>query len=197
MKDNNYLLIGLVLLIVVGGLVFFFSTDRAEVTDEEPAIVNDITIEDPMQEDEAQMDEDLMEEQQQTIVEIAVLNPNFSTLATLLQEADLVEALSGEGPFTVFAPTDEAFAKIPQETLSEIRADHDQLTQILTYHVVEGRVLAEDVVNLSSATTLQGSDVSIEVTDGAVMIDDATVTQTDIEGTNGVIHVIDTVLIPE
>ncbi|MBW6441405.1 fasciclin domain-containing protein [Patescibacteria group bacterium] len=137
------------------------------------------------------------EEAMQNIVEIAVSDPRFSTLVTALTEADLVETLSGEGPFTVFAPTDEAFAKIPEETLNEILADKDQLTSILTYHVVAGKVMAADVVTLTSAETVQGGEVTIEVTGNEVMMNNAKVLITDIEATNGVIHVIDTVLIPQ
>ncbi|MFA6814646.1 MAG: fasciclin domain-containing protein [Patescibacteria group bacterium] len=142
------------------------------------------------------MDQMGMDDEANTIVDIAVSNPNFSTLVTALQKADLVEVLAGEGPFTVFAPTNEAFAKIPEETLNEILADKEQLTQILTYHVVAGKVMAEDVVSLTSATTVQGGDLAIEVMGNSVMVNNANVIQTDIEASNGVIHVIDTVLIP-
>jgi uncharacterized surface protein with fasciclin (FAS1) repeats len=129
------------------------------------------------------------------IIETAVAAGTFTTLATALGAADLVETLQGAGPFTVFAPTDEAFAKIPKETLDAVLADKEKLTAILTYHVVAGAVMAADVMGLTSATTLQGSDVKIDTAHG-VMINNATVTQADIECTNGVIHVIDTVLMP-
>ncbi|AKS40476.1 fasciclin domain-containing protein [Wenzhouxiangella marina] len=130
------------------------------------------------------------------IVETAVSAGNFNTLVAAVQAAGLVDTLSGEGPFTVFAPTDEAFAKIPADDLQAILADTELLTSILTYHVVAGKVMASDVVNLDSATTVQGSDVDIEVTDEGVKIDGALVTVTDIETSNGVIHVIDTVITP-
>ncbi|RZU98416.1 fasciclin domain-containing protein [Spiribacter vilamensis] len=130
------------------------------------------------------------------IVDTAIGADDFNTLVTAVQAADLVETLKGEGPFTVFAPTDEAFAAIPESDLEALLADKDQLTAVLTYHVVSGKVMAEDVVGLDSATTVQGSDVSIEVVDGNVMIDGATVVTTDIEASNGVIHVIDGVLMP-
>ena len=130
------------------------------------------------------------------IVDTAVGADNFNTLVTAVEAAGLVETLKGDGPFTVFAPTDEAFAAIPESDLEALLADKDQLTEVLTYHVVSGKVVAEDVVELDSATTVQGSDVSIEVVDGSVMIDGATVVTTDIEASNGVIHVIDGVLMP-
>lgn len=130
------------------------------------------------------------------IVEIAVANGNFKTLVAAVQAAGLVETLSGPGPFTVFAPTDEAFAKLPAGTVEASLADPEKLTAILTYHVVSGRVMASDVVKLDSAVTLNGQEVTIKVPDGAVMIDDATVVMADIEASNGVTHVIDTVLLP-
>jgi uncharacterized surface protein with fasciclin (FAS1) repeats len=136
------------------------------------------------------------EEKKMDIVDTAVAAGSFTTLATALTEAGLIDTLKGDGPFTVFAPTDEAFAKIPADQLEAILADKELLTSILTYHVVAGKVLAEDVVKLSSATTVQGSDVAIVVADN-VKVNDATVTQTDIMTSNGVIHVIDTVLVPE
>jgi len=130
------------------------------------------------------------------IIETAEDAGQFGTLLTAIETAGLTGALSGEGPFTVFAPTDEAFAAIPAEDLEAILADTDLLTSILTYHVVSGKVMAADVVNLTSATTLQGSDVSISVNGGTVSVDDATVVATDIETSNGVIHVIDAVITP-
>lgn len=132
------------------------------------------------------------------IVEIAASAGSFSTLVTALQAAGLVETLQGEGPFTVFAPTDEAFAKLPDGTVSNLLADIPALTQILTYHVVPGRVFSGDVVNLASAPTVQGQEISIETGMGGVMLNDsATVSATDILAINGVIHVIDTVILPE
>ena len=131
-----------------------------------------------------------------TIVDIAVGNEDFSTLVTALQEAGLVDTLAGEGPFTVFAPTDEAFAALPEGLLDTVLADQELLTSILTYHVVPGAVLAADVVTLDSATTVQGEDVQITVDGDSVMVDAATVVTTDIEASNGVIHVIDSVLLP-
>lgn len=130
------------------------------------------------------------------IVETAIDAGSFKTLVTAVQAAGLVDTLSGAGPFTVFAPTDEAFAKIPKETLDAVLADKAKLTAILTYHVVAGKVMASDVMGLTSANTVQGGEVKIDTTDG-VMINDAKVVQADIECTNGVIHVIDSVLMPK
>jgi len=135
-------------------------------------------------------------EEQKNIVETAVAAGQFETLVTAVQEAGLVETLSGEGPFTVFAPNDAAFAKIPSEDLNALIADKDALTNVLTYHVVAGKVMAADVVNLSEAETVQGSTVDITVENGEVMVDGAKVIATDIETSNGVIHVIDSVIMP-
>lgn len=132
-----------------------------------------------------------------TIVDIAVGNPDFSTLVAALQAAGLVETLSAEGPFTVFAPTNEAFAKLPAGTVESLLADIPALTKVLTYHVVAGKVLAADVVTMTSAPTVQGQEVKIAVVDGSVKLNEtSTVTATDIEASNGVIHVIDSVLLP-
>ena len=132
-----------------------------------------------------------------TIVEVAVGNPDFSTLVAALKAAGLVETLSGAGPFTVFAPTNAAFAKLPAGTVESLLKPENKakLTSILTYHVVAGKVLAKDVVTLKTATTVQGGAVAIDASKG-VKVNDATVTATDIMGSNGVIHVIDTVLMP-
>ena len=132
----------------------------------------------------------------QTIVDIAVADGRFETLVAALQAADLAETLAGEGPFTVFAPTDDAFGKLPEGTVEALLADIPALTEILLYHVVSGNVLAEDVVMLESAETLLGDDVAIRVEDGMVYINDAQVIITDILADNGVIHVIDSVLLP-
>lgn len=131
------------------------------------------------------------------IVDIAVENGSFTTLVAAVEAAGLVDALKGEGPFTVFAPTDDAFAALPAGTVEALLADIPALTDILLYHVVSGKVMAADVVNLSSATTLNGLDVSIKVEDGNVYLNDnVQVVMTDIEASNGVIHVIDAVLLP-
>ena len=129
------------------------------------------------------------------IIETAVSNSDFSTLVTAIKAAGLVDTLSGTGPFTVFAPTNEAFAKLPKATLDEVLADKEKLTAILTYHVVSGKVMSGDVAAMTEATTVEGSKITIDADDD-IMIDDATVTKADIECSNGVIHVIDTVLMP-
>jgi uncharacterized surface protein with fasciclin (FAS1) repeats len=131
------------------------------------------------------------------IVETAVAAGTFNTLAKALTVAGLVETLKGSGPFTVFAPTDAAFAKLPPAALNALLADKAKLTAVLTYHVVPGAVMAAQVVGLSEATTVQGGKVSIRVARGKVMLNGrSTVTATDIKAKNGVIHVIDTVLMP-
>jgi len=131
------------------------------------------------------------------IVQTALAAGQFTTLASLVTKAGLADTLATGGPFTVFAPSDAAFAKVPKATLDALAADPAMLKSVLLYHVVPGRVAAADVVKLSSAKTLQGSSVSIKVVDGAVFIDGAKVTTPDVAATNGVIHVIDTVLIPK
>ena len=131
------------------------------------------------------------------IVDTAVAAGDFSTLVTAVKAAGLVETLKGEGPFTVFAPTDAAFAKVPTDTLNALLADKAALANVLTYHVVAGNVMAADVVKLTSAVTVQGQAVSIEVKDGKVFIDGTQVVATDIKASNGVIHVIDAVILPK
>ena len=130
------------------------------------------------------------------IVDTAVAAGSFKTLAAALQAAGLVETLKGKGPFTVFAPTDEAFAKLPAGTVEALLKDKEKLTQILLYHVVPGNVMAKDVVKLKSAKTAQGTAVKINVSGGKVMVDNANVVKTDIATSNGVIHVIDSVILP-
>jgi len=132
----------------------------------------------------------------QSIVDIAVADGRFTTLVAALQAAELVETLQGDGPFTVFAPTDDAFAKLPEGTLEALLADIPALTDILLYHVVSGKVMAADVVQLSLADTVAGIPVQIKVMDGNVYINNAMVVITDIEASNGVIHVLDTVILP-
>ncbi|MDC1315446.1 fasciclin domain-containing protein [Pseudomonadales bacterium] len=131
------------------------------------------------------------------IVDTAVAAGDFNTLVTAVKAAGLVETLKGEGPFTVFAPTDAAFAKVPTDTLNALLADKAALANVLTYHVVAGNVMAADVVKLTSAVTVQGQAVSIAVKDGKVYVDGAQVVATDIKASNGVIHVIDAVILPK
>lgn len=136
---------------------------------------------------------------QKTIVETAASAGSFNTLVAAVKAADLVDTLNGTGPFTVFAPTDEAFAKLPAGTLDDLLKPENKakLQSILTYHVVPGKVMAKDVVGIDSAKTVNGESLSITQKGGAVMVGDAKVIQTDILCSNGVIHVIDTVVIPQ
>jgi len=134
-----------------------------------------------------------------TIVDVAVADGRFATMVTALQEAGLVETLQSDGPFTVFAPTDEAFAALPEGAIEGLLAHKEALANVLLYHVVGGEFLAADVVGLDGqmVETASGESVRIAVMDGSVMVNDATVIITDIETSNGVIHVIDAVLLPE
>ena len=131
----------------------------------------------------------------QNIVEVAKGAGSFTTLVKAIEVAGLAETLSGPGPFTVFAPTDDAFAKVPAKDLEALLADKAALTAVLTYHVVSGTVMAKDVVGLKSAKTVQGAELAIDTTSG-VKVGGANVVKTDIAASNGVIHVIDTVLMP-
>jgi uncharacterized surface protein with fasciclin (FAS1) repeats len=132
------------------------------------------------------------------IVETAVAAGSFKTLAAALQAADLVDTLKGKGPFTVFAPTDEAFARLPAGTVENLLKPENrgQLKRVLTYHVVSGKVMSSDVVKLHSATAVSGDTIRIRVANGTVMVDDARVVTPDIAASNGVIHVIDSVILP-
>jgi uncharacterized surface protein with fasciclin (FAS1) repeats len=129
------------------------------------------------------------------IIDTATNNGSFNTLVAAIQAAGLVDTLNGSGPFTVFAPTDEAFNKLPAGTVDALLKDIPKLKKILTYHVVSGKVLAADVAKLKTAKTVEGSEVKIDASNG-VKINDATVAAADVAADNGVIHVIDTVLIP-
>ncbi len=129
------------------------------------------------------------------IVDTAVAAGSFTTLVAAVKAAGLVDTLKGPGPFTVFAPTDEAFAKLPAGTVDSLLKDIPKLKKILTYHVVSGKVMAADVVKLKSAKTVEGSEVKIDASNG-VKINDSTVTTPDVAADNGVIHIIDSVLLP-
>ncbi|XZE18872.1 fasciclin domain-containing protein [Pirellulaceae bacterium SH449] len=133
------------------------------------------------------------------IVETAIGAGKFKTLVTALKAADLVKTLKGKGPFTVFAPNDEAFAKLPEGTLDELLKPENQkkLTGILTYHVVSQELMAADVSKLKKIKTVEGREITVEVKDGKVMLNKSTVVGTDIKCTNGVIHIIDIVLLPK
>jgi uncharacterized surface protein with fasciclin (FAS1) repeats len=137
--------------------------------------------------------------QSRDIVETAVAAGQFKTLAAALQAAGLVETLKGAGPFTVFAPTDEAFAALPKGTLEDLLRPENKakLTAILTYHVVPGKVMATDVVKVQEAKTVQGGALKVSLKGSTVMVDNARVVKTDIAASNGVIHVIDSVMLPK
>jgi len=137
-----------------------------------------------------------MEPELKSIVEIAVEDGRFETLVAALEAAELVDTLSGEGPFTVFAPTDEAFGKLPEGTVEALLNDIPTLKNILLYHVTPGKVMSSQVASLSSAETVAGKPVSIRVEGESVMINEAMVVIVDIEASNGVIHVIDKVILP-
>lgn len=139
-----------------------------------------------------------LQAQGKDIVDTAVGAGQFKTLATALKAAGLVDTLKGAGPFTVFAPTDEAFAKLPKGTIEDLLKPENKakLTAILTYHVVPGKVMAADVVKVKEAKTVQGGSIKVNAAGGKVMVDNSTVTKTDITASNGVIHVVDTVLMP-
>jgi len=134
---------------------------------------------------------------EKNIVETAVGAGLFNTLVTAVKAAGLVETLSGPGPFTVFAPTDEAFAKLPAGTVEKLLQDKAKLTSILTYHVVSGKYMAADVLKMSSLKSVQGQNITISLKDGAPMVDNAKIVKTDIVCSNGVIHVIDAVILPK
>ena len=131
------------------------------------------------------------------IVDTAIAAGSFNTLVTAVKAAELVDTLKGAGPFTVFAPNDAAFAKVPADTLKGLLADKAALAKVLTYHVVPGKVMAADVVKLSSAKTVQGQELTITVKDGKVYVDGAQVIATDIVTSNGVIHVLESVVMPK
>jgi uncharacterized surface protein with fasciclin (FAS1) repeats len=161
--------------------------------------VEEVTTQETETTEEAPMEEEpAVEEGPGTIVDVAVGAGSFETLVAAVQAAGLVETLSGEGPFTVFAPTDEAFAALPEGLLDALLLPEnvEVLTQILTYHVVQGAVFAADVAT-GDVATVEGSTVALEVTDAGVTINGANVVSTDVEASNGVIHVIDQVIVPE
>jgi len=163
--------------------------DDDAATDEPAAAMEDTTT---MEEETTETETT----QEMDIVETAVAAGSFDTLVSLVQEAGLAEDLSGAGPLTVFAPTDEAFAAVPEETLTQLQNDPEALRQVLLYHVVEGEVTSDQVTGLDAAPTLAGPDLSFSTDGGSVLVNDATVTMADVLASNGVIHVVDAVLLP-
>ena len=180
------------ILAIVGSILVACSEEAAteEMVEQETMVEQEMAVEATV------VVEEVAEEVSKTIVDIAVEDGRFTTLVAALQAAELDSVLAGEGPFTVFAPTDDAFAKLPEGTVASLLETIPALKDILLYHVVSGNVLAADVVTLESATTLQGQTVSVSVMGDVVKINDSQVIITDIQGSNGTIHVIDTVLLP-
>ena len=145
----------------------------------------------------AQMDTKMVQKSSEmNIVQTAINAGNFTTLATALTEAGLVDALEGEGPFTVFAPTDEAFNNLPDGALDNLLKDKEALKNVLLYHVVSGSISSSQIMDLKDVKTLNGSDIKIMTGDGKVMINNADVIGADVDASNGIIHVIDKVLLP-
>lgn len=179
---------GMLSLLAVAGLILAACASTTPEPTAQPTAAPEPT--------EQPAEEPMEEPQAQTIVDIAVADGRFTTLVAALQAAELVDTLAGEGPFTVFAPTDEAFAALPEGTLEALLADVPQLTDILLYHVVDGKVLAAEVAEIDMATTLQGGSLDFVLNGGLVQIGEAQIILTDIEASNGVIHVIDGVLLP-
>jgi uncharacterized surface protein with fasciclin (FAS1) repeats len=192
--QNQNILIGVGVAIVIaaiGVFVYAMNMDEDETTD-----TNSQTSSQVESEAETMNNED--------IVQLAVDNSDLSTLVTALQAAEHVETLQGEGPFTVFAPTNSAFDKLPEGTLDELLQPENkqQLTDILTYHVVSGNVMAADLSDGQTISTLQGDTLTVEISDGMVMLvdtagDKATVTVADVEASNGVVHLTDSVVMPQ
>lgn len=188
MKQSTMIMVGVgvLVLVVVGGLLYMNMQNKpTETANTQDSAATAMTA----------TETDTMNDK--NIVVVAQEAGSFTTLLAAAEAAGLVETLTGEGPYTVFAPTDEAFAKLPAGTVESLLKDKEKLTQILTYHVVPGKVMASDVAGMTSATTVEGSDVSIKVENGKVMINDATVVTADVQASNGVIHVIDSVLMPQ
>ena len=183
MKFKPFLLVSLAVILVLAACAPA-TAEPVEVTEEPMATA----IPEPTEEPEPEMLD---------IVDTAVADGRFTTLVAAVEAAGLVDALKGEGPLTVFAPTDDAFAALPEGTVEALLADIPALTNVLLYHVVEGKVMAADVVELSSASTLLGQEISISIMDGKVMLNESQVIITDLETSNGVIHVIDAVLLPQ
>jgi uncharacterized surface protein with fasciclin (FAS1) repeats len=178
--------VAIVALVLVGGFLFMNMLNSSSKNTQATKMTTTTT---PVTESETMNDKN--------IVVVAKEAGTFTTLLAAAEAAGLVETLSGPGPLTVLAPTDEAFAKLPAGTVESLLKDKEQLAKILTYHVIAGKVMSNDIVGMDSATTVQGGKVTIKTENGKVMINNATVTNPDIEASNGVIHVIDTVLIPE
>lgn len=195
MEGNSSKMIGalIALVVVIGGVWWFVASgddedESSETNTSQQAQANDSSNEQASQ-----------PEASSTIVELAQATDSLSTLVTAVVAADLVETLSGEGPFTVFAPTNDAFAALPDGTLESLLEPEnvDDLTNILTYHVVAGEAFSTDLSDGQEITTVQGDVLTVSIEDGNVMINDAMVVTADVEASNGVVHVIDAVLLPQ
>jgi len=192
MKDNQLLFIVVALVVLVGGFVLFQNMNPQS---------NDMVNQDTetnlvQQESESNSEQEQAQTNPNTIVDLASANPDFSTLVTAINQAGLVEELSAEGSITVFAPTNEAFASLPEGALEALIADPVALTNVLTYHVINNNVLSTDIKNGDTVKALNEKDLTFKVENGLVFVNSAKVLQPDIIASNGVIHVIDTVLLP-
>jgi uncharacterized surface protein with fasciclin (FAS1) repeats len=194
LKRKTLILMSALMLILAACATDDDATDTSEAASDTTAATE--TTEAMTDTTEAMTDTTEAMDEMGTIVDVASEAGTFTTLLQAAEVAGLVDTLAGEGPYTVFAPSDDAFAAVDQETLDGLLADPDALADVLLYHVVPGEYMAADVVTLESATTAQGADLPITVDGDTVMVGDATVTATDIQASNGVIHVIDTVLLP-
>ncbi len=186
-QSTMVLVIAGIAVLVIGAIAFMMMQEPSMENGDTNGSTQDMQNQDSMN----------IPSEEKNIVAVAQEAREFSTLLAAAEAAGLVETLTGAGPFTVFAPTDEAFNKLPEGTIEALLEDTEQLRQVLTYHVVPGIVMASDIANLTSATTVQGGDITISVENGSVMVNNATVITADIQASNGVIHVIDTVLLPE
>jgi uncharacterized surface protein with fasciclin (FAS1) repeats len=186
----------MILLVAISALVAACSGESETTTTEAAQASTTTTIAEEMTTTTVAQSTTTEAMEEMSIVATADAAGDFTTLLVALEAAGLVETLEGEGPYTVFAPTDDAFAALPEGTVEGLLEDPEALSDILLYHVVPGEVTSDQVVTLESATTAQGSDVSIRVEGDSVFVNDAQVIMTDIQASNGVIHVIDAVLLP-
>lgn len=201
-NNNNTLLITgiIVVLIIIAAVVMIQNQSSNQQTADLNSSNQDQIIEDQVTNSDQQdmmKDNPMADQAEKNIVQTAIDAGSFSSLVTAVQKAELVETLSGEGPFTVFAPTDDAFAKLPDGTLETLLNDKEKLSKILTYHVVSGKIMSSDLTDGMIAATVQGQEIKFSIDDQGVKVNDAMVIQPDIEASNGVIHVIDTVILPK
>lgn len=198
---QNLLIVGIIVVIGIGGFILLQPdpvTEPVEPVAEETVVVDDVEVDaNPMANDETE--DTSMPSESPDIVETAVATPELSTLVTAVTQAELATTLQGEGPFTVFAPTDEAFAALPTETLETLLLPEniEELQSVLTYHVVPGAILASDITDGMEVVTVNGETITLNVSEAGVSINDSsTVLNADIQTSNGVVHLIDSVLLP-